>query len=245
MARATRIVGRGGWSGEPLDTLVLGYDERRRREGRLTGVRGAVIDLALEDALTMRGGDALALEGGGFVEIVSAPEMLAELRCKDGETLARCAWMIGNRHAPIQIAGSRIRLRDEEAAKAVAAALDLKLTLIEAPFDPEGGAYAPETIVETHEHGHACGCGHHHHHEHEHHAHGHHAHDHHAHEHHGHEHHEHEHHAHEHHGHEHHGHEHHEHGGCCGGRGHKRHHAHDHAHDHADGGCGCGGHAKG
>lgn len=169
MARATRVLGRGGWSGEPADTVVLGYEERRRREGRLTGVRGLAFDLALEEPLTLRGGDALSLDDGRLVEVVSAPEALLELRCGTPEDLARAAWMMGDRHAPIQILGQKIRLRDDPSLKAVADHLGLKATPIEAPFDPEGGAYAPETIAEAHDHAHAC-CGGHHHHDHGHHA---------------------------------------------------------------------------
>lgn len=231
MARATRILGRGGWSGEPADTVVLGYDVRRRREGALTGVRGLAFDLALEEPLTMRGGDALALDDGRLVEVVAAPEPLLELRPGAADELARLAWMLGDRHAPIQIVGQKLRLRDDPALKAVADHLGVKATPIEAPFDPEGGAYAPETVVEhQHEHGHACGCGHHHGHHHHEHGHAHaaaasaahdHAHD-------------------------------HAHGdGCCGGQGHKHDHKHGHKHDHdhahgeggccGSGGCGCGG----
>jgi urease accessory protein len=235
MARATRILGRGGWSGEPADTVVLGYDGRRRREGALTGVRGLAFDLALEEPLTMRGGDALALDDGRIVEVVAAPEPLLELRPGAADELARLAWMLGDRHAPIQIVGQKLRLRDDPALKAVADHLGVKATPIEAPFDPEGGAYAPETAVELehehgHDHGHACGCGHHHGHHHHEHGHAHAA----AHD-----------HAHD-----------HAHGdSCCGGQGHKHDHKHGHKHghkhdhDHAhgeggcggSGGCGCGG----
>lgn len=223
MARATRVLGRGGWSGAPADSVVLGYDARRRREGALTGVRGLAFDLALEEPLTLRGGDALALDDGRLVEVVSAPEPLLELRPASSDDLVRLAWLLGDRHAPIQIVGQKLRLRDDPALKAVADHLGVKATPIEAPFDPEGGAYAPETVVE-HDHGHACGCGHHH-----------------GHEHHGHEH---------HHGHAHgaaaarhddHAHDHG--GGCCGGHGHKHgHHDHAHHHSHGEGGCCGGGH---
>lgn len=221
MVRATRIVGRGGWSGAPADTVVLSYDDRRRREGRFVGVRGLAFELALDEPLMLRGGDALALDDGRLVEVVSAPEALLELRCGSPEELARAAWMMGDRHAPIQILGQKLRLRDDPALKAVAEFLDIKATPIEAPFDPEGGAYAAETVVEAHEHDHACGCGHHHHD-----------------------------HGHDHHGHDHHGHEHahaHAHGddghraqggGCCGGHGHDHDHSHDHGHKHAGGCCG-------
>lgn len=225
MARATRILGRGGWSGEPADTVILGYEARRQRRGALAGVRGLMIDLALDEPLTMRGGDALALEDGRVVEVVAAPEPLLELRAGSPEDLVRLAWMMGDRHAPIQIVGQKLRLRDDPALKAVADYLGVRATPIEAPFDPEGGAYAPETVVEDHHHDHACGCGHHHHgHDHGH-DHGHHR--------------DHGHHGHaevaaaaghrDHAAHDHADHDHGRQGGCCGGRGHGH-----------GGGCGCG-----
>ena len=223
MLRATSVLPRDGWRGAPADSIVLDHDDRYRRRMAMTGVQGLEFLLDLPDAVMLRTGDALALEDGRFVEVVAAPEELAEIRCASPEHLARVAWHLGNRHLPAQIVGQKLRIRRDHVIEEMVAGLGAKVTPIEAPFDPEGGAYAQHDAGQGHDHGH-------HHHGHDHHGHDHHGHDH--------DHsgccggHDHEHtHAHD-HGH-HHPHDHaHDHGH---GHAHGKAHAHDHAH-----GCGCG-----
>ena len=49
----------------------------------MTGTRGLEFLLDLENAVALRGGDALVLEDGRLVEVVAAPEPLIEIRCND------------------------------------------------------------------------------------------------------------------------------------------------------------------
>jgi len=106
---------------------------------------------------------------------VIEPEPLTEVRGNDLTHLARLAWHLGDRHVPVQVLTNRLRLRRDDALEAMLAALGARLTPIEAPFDPEGGAYATHAAP-GHGHHHHDGCGHDHHHDH---AHGHyHGHDH-------------------------------------------------------------------
>lgn len=216
MLRATSVKAAGAWKGEPADVVVLDFEARSRSKGRLTGVRGTEIELALDQALTLRTGDALATDDGRFVEIVGKPEALMELRPASEADLVRIAWQLGNHHLPMQITGKKIRIRADAAIAAIVTAMGTRVTAIEAPFDAEGGAYL-DPVHHEHEHGPDCGCGHHHHdHDHGHkHDHGH-AHD----------------HAHEKHAHDH---AHHEHGPDCGCDHHHGEHKHDHGHEHAHG----------
>ena len=193
MLRASTVIAAGGWSGDPADTVVLDYDERHRRRVTMTGVRGLKFLLDLEEALMLRGGDGLKLEDGRVVEVVAAPEPLAEIRASEPAALVRIAWHLGNRHLPVELTRKALRIRRDPVIEDMARGLGAVVLGIEAPFNPEGGAYAKG--------------GHDHHgHNHEHHGHDL--------DHHGHEHgHDHDHHGHD-HDHDHHGHEHdHKHGG--------------------------------
>ena len=165
MQRASSVLPAGGWSGEPADTVVLDFDERHRRRVAMTGVRGTEFLLDLEEAVMLRSGDGLRLEDGKIVEVVAAPEPLAEIRASDPAALTRVAWHLGNRHLPVQLIGDRIR-RDP-VIEAMVQGLGAVVLGIEAPFDPEGGAY-----VRGGSHGHDHG----HDHDHDHHAHDHHDH---------------------------------------------------------------------
>jgi urease accessory protein len=156
--RATSIKVAGTWSGGAADSVVLDYDDRHRRRVSMKGTRGLSFLLDLPDATALRGGDALALEDGRLVEIVAAPEPLLEIRATDPLHLARIAWHLGNRHVPTQLLAKSIRIRRDHVLEEMLRGLGARVIEIEAPFDPEGGAYASASghdhHHDSHHHGH-------------------------------------------------------------------------------------------
>jgi urease accessory protein len=169
MIRATHVHGQHNWKEPAADTVVLDFDDRHRRRMAMTGTRGLSFLLDIEQAVALRGGDALVLDDGRLVEVVAAAEPLLEIRATDPQHLVRIAWHLGNRHLPTQIVGKGLRIRRDHVIEAMVAGLGAKVTPIEAPFDPEGGAYAapaPGAAAAQdhgkHEHGHVHGpgCGH-------------------------------------------------------------------------------------
>jgi len=142
MISATQVRKQHHWSEAPADTVVLDFDDRHRRRMAMTGTRGLAFLLDLESAVTLRGGDALVLDDGRLIEVVAAPEPLAEIRCKDPQRLVRVAWHLGNRHLPTQIMANALRIRRDHVIEAMVRGLGARVIEIEAPFDPEGGAYA-------------------------------------------------------------------------------------------------------
>lgn len=167
MIRATDVKGQHHFKETAADTVVLDFDDRHRRRMAMTGTRGLEFLLDLETAVALRGGDALVLEDGRLIEVVAAPEALIEIRGTEPAHLVRVAWHLGNRHLPTQITARGLRIRRDHVIEDMVRGLGARIIEIEAPFDPEGGAYA--AVAETHHpaaHGHA------------HHDHGHHGHDH-------------------------------------------------------------------
>ena len=176
MQHAHSVRPAGSWSGEPADTIVLDYEDRYRRRIAMTGVRGLAFLLDLPEAVMLRAGDGLALEDGRIVEVVAAPESLAEIRGADAAALVRIAWHLGNRHLPTELLKKSLRIRRDHVIEDMARRLGATIVEIEAPFNPEGGAYVAAAPVHGHDHDH-----HDHDHGHDHHGHG--AHDHHDHDH--------------------------------------------------------------
>ena len=176
MIRATQVRGQYRWSEPPADTVVLDFDDRHRRRMVMTGTRGLEFLLDLESAVALRGGDALVLEDGRLVEVVAAPELLAEIRGSDPQHLVRLAWHLGNRHLPTQITARGLRIRRDHVIEAMLKGLGARIIEIEAPFDPEGGAYADSGHAQApagaahdhagHDHSSHDHGGHHHHDEH-------------------------------------------------------------------------------
>jgi urease accessory protein len=142
MIRATQVRGQHAWTLAPADTVVLDFDDRHRRRMAMTGTRGLEFLLDLENAVALRGGDALVLDDGRLVEVVAAPEPLIEIRGADPQHLVRVAWHLGNRHLPTQITARGLRIRRDHVIEAMVKGLGARVIEIEAPFDPEGGAYA-------------------------------------------------------------------------------------------------------
>jgi urease accessory protein len=174
MIRARRILAQGAGTNACADTVLLDSTERHRRRATMTCVRGLEFLLDLPDAIMLRSGDAIMLDDGRLIEVLGRPEPLAEIRIRDPRQLAHVAWHLGNRHLPVQIFETKIRIRRDHVIEEMVRGLGAKIALIEAAFDPEGGAYA---APETHDHGHHephdhATCGHDHSHDHHGHKHG-------------------------------------------------------------------------
>jgi urease accessory protein len=155
MMRATQISPQHRWTQPPADTIVLDFDDRHRRRMAMTATRGLEFLLDLENAVALRGGDALVLDDGRLIEVVAAPEPLVEIRGTDPHHLVRVAWHLGNRHLPTQIMAKALRIRRDHVIEAMVKGLGARVIEIEAPFDPEGGAYAGEGhahATEPHDH---------------------------------------------------------------------------------------------
>jgi urease accessory protein len=168
--RAISIKAAATWSGDTADSIVLDYDDRHRRRVAMTGTKGLRFLLDLPAAAELRGGDALVLEDGRLIEVVAAPEPLLEIRCSDPRHLARIAWHLGNRHLPTQLLAKALRIRRDHVIADMATQLGARVIEIEAPFDPEGGAYA--AADSQHHHQSHDYDGHHHPHSHDGHGHG-------------------------------------------------------------------------
>jgi urease accessory protein len=143
MKRASQTRSAGCWDAKAaIDRIVLDADERHRRRVVLTGERGTVFLLDLPQAVALRDGDGLVLDDGSVIRVTGKPEPLIEITAASSHELARLAWHIGNRHVDLQVVDDRLRIRRDHVLEAMLRGLGAQLTPIEAPFDPEPGAYA-------------------------------------------------------------------------------------------------------
>lgn len=169
MIRATQVLEpRSFAEAGVIDRVVLDYDDRHRRRLVLEGVDGTEFLLDLPEAVPLVSDCGLQLEDGRVVLVVAAAEPLVEIRTSDPNHMVRVAWHLGNRHLPTQIMGTRLRIRRDHVIEDMVRGLGAKVVPIEAPFDPEGGAYGHGTVT-GHDHGHAHNHGHDHDHGHGHH----------------------------------------------------------------------------
>lgn len=171
MPRAARVLAAADRRERPIsDTLILDYARRSAGAFSATGLKGGAFDLALDEAARLHTDDVLELDDGTLLEIVAAPEPLIEARAADLSGLMRLAYHLGDRHVPVQVLPNRIRVQRAPELESLLQSLGAKLTMIEAPFEPEGGAYAAShghhhhhDHGHGHDHAHDHGHGHHHH----------------------------------------------------------------------------------
>ncbi len=140
MIRATAISRAGEWE-NAAGEITLDYDRRHRRRLRLQADDSEIL-LDLPEAIHIRDGDALALEDGRFIAVHAAAETLLEVRAADADTLARLAWHLGNRHLAVQFLPGALRILHDHVIADMIFRLGGTAVQINAPFDPESGAYA-------------------------------------------------------------------------------------------------------
>ena len=149
MLTATEIVKT---TKNPADIITLDETARHRRRIMLTSDAGIQFLLDLPKAVLLRHGQGLELSDGRVIEVHAAPEPLYEVSGMDARHLLTLAWQIGNRHLAAQITGDHIFIRQDPVIKTMLEGLGATVQSIEAPFDPEGGAYGDHHSSHHHHH---------------------------------------------------------------------------------------------
>ena len=163
MKRVTDICRRDSvFGGTIVDTVTLDFDNRRRRRIRLTADGGTEFLLDLPELQTLRDGDILLLQEGGGIKVRARDEPVVDIICKDQAHLVRIAWHLGNRHLPTELMGGRLRIRQDHVIEEMVTRLGATTSRLNAPFNPEGGAYG-HGETQGHDH-HDHSHGHHHNH---------------------------------------------------------------------------------
>ena len=123
----------------PILKLVLPFEQRQRSRLRATADNGEVLSLILPRGKVVRGGERAKTLDGREVEIVAAPEKLLHIESSD---LARVAYHLGNRHVPLQVGPGFLRIAEDHVLEEMARKLGARVSRVEAPFEPEAGAYS-------------------------------------------------------------------------------------------------------
>ena len=121
-----------------MERLELPFELRQKSRLRARLASGEEVGLMLARGTVMRGGDVVKTTDGREVEIVAASEKLLHI---ESEQIARIAYHLGNRHVPVQIGGGFVRIAEDHVLEELARKLGASVSHIEAPFEPEAGAY--------------------------------------------------------------------------------------------------------
>jgi urease accessory protein len=122
--------------------LVLPFEQRQKSRLRTQLASGEEVGLVLDRGTVLRGGDCLRADDGRVVRVVAAEEDLIEVRAADAETLVRCAYHLGNRHARVEVGAGCLRLVADDVLATMLRGLGAAVVRVRGPFEPESGAYA-------------------------------------------------------------------------------------------------------
>lgn len=122
--------------------VTLAFEQRQKSRLRVKSDGGEELALVLPRGRVLRDGERVLAIDGREVEIVAAPEKLAHIEAAD---LVRVAYHLGNRHVPVQVGEGFLRIAEDPVLEELARRLGACVTKVEAPFEPEGGAYHEHT----------------------------------------------------------------------------------------------------
>jgi len=154
------LIEKADAAGSATDTLTLRFEQRQKSRQRVVLDSGREAGILLTPGSRLNDGDLLRAENGECVRVLAAIESLSTARSHDPLQLARASYHLGNRHVPVQIGTGWVRYAHDHVLDDMLRQLGLPVTVEQAAFEPEAGAYAG-----GHRHGHDA------HHDHAHHAH--------------------------------------------------------------------------
>ncbi|HTW74038.1 MAG TPA: urease accessory protein UreE [Steroidobacteraceae bacterium] len=121
--------------------LSLPFELRSRSRLRVVLSTGEQAAVLLPRGQILRGGDRLLASDGRIVEVVAAAEGVSTAHSGDARLLLRAAYHLGNRHVALQLGEGWLRYAHDHVLDELVARLGLSVTLEQAAFEPEAGAY--------------------------------------------------------------------------------------------------------
>ena len=114
--------------------LILTYEQRCKSRLRVNDAA-----FVLPRGRVLRAGERITGIDGREFEVACAPEKLLHV---ETEALLQAAYHLGNRHVPVQIGDGFLRIAEDHVLEDMLKKLGARVSHVEAPFEPESGAYS-------------------------------------------------------------------------------------------------------
>ena len=137
--KAKLKIARGAYRVEVKGQLRLPFDARQKSRLKTRLVSGEEVGLLLPRGEILRGGDLVTASDGRVIEVIAEPEKLLHIEAAE---LAKIAYHLGNRHVPVQVGKDFLRIAADHVLEEMVKKLGATVKAVEAPFEPEAGAYA-------------------------------------------------------------------------------------------------------
>lgn len=123
-------------------TLALTAEERTRSRHRFETKDGQVVFLRLPRGTVLHDGDILQDEtNSNLIRIIAKPEPVLTVTAQTPLLLLQAAYHLGNRHVPVEITATYLRLLPDSVFRSMLSQLGLEIQEEILPFQPEIGAY--------------------------------------------------------------------------------------------------------
>ncbi len=121
--------------------LCLPFEQRQKSRLRVALVSDEEVALVLPRGEILRGGDLVVASDGRIIAIEAAVESVLHVECGSATALARAAYHLGNRHVAVEVGEGFLRLAADHVLEDLLKGLGANVSKIDAPFEPEAGAY--------------------------------------------------------------------------------------------------------
>ncbi|CAZ90156.1 Urease accessory protein UreE [Thiomonas arsenitoxydans] len=145
-------------------TVSLDWDTRSKSRFDAHDSAGRHLAVFLPRGTVLRGGDLLVAEDGSMIRVQAAPQAVLQVRaCPAHGTatdLPRAAYHLGNRHVQLEVQADYLQFEPDPVLADMLRRMHLIVTEMEAPFEPEAGAYGEGGGHGQHGHDHGHGHAH-------------------------------------------------------------------------------------
>ena len=167
MLPINKLIRQGRGLASPLvkraTQVELDWDTRSKSRFDASDSAGRHLGVFLLRGQVIRGGDVLVAEDGSLVRVIAAPQpVLRVTACAEHGSaldLPRAAYHLGNRHVALEVQADFLQLEPDPVLAEMLRAMHLIVAEVNAPFEPEAGAYAQ--AGHSHDHAHDHGHDHH------------------------------------------------------------------------------------
>ncbi|WP_321492550.1 urease accessory protein UreE [uncultured Desulfobacter sp.] len=122
-------------------TLTLPWEKRIKSRQRVVLDNKEEAGLFLERGQILRNGDVVSSDDGYHVRIIAAREHVSTARAQTPRQLNIACYHLGNRHVDLEIRDGFVRYPHDHVLDDMVKGLGLSITVEQAPFEPETGAY--------------------------------------------------------------------------------------------------------
>jgi urease accessory protein len=159
----TKLIARGRGLAPGLvnraPAVELDWDLRQKSRFEAQDSTGRRLGIFLARGSVLRGSDVLVAEDGSLIRVIAAPQtVLRVTACAQHGTprdLPRAAYHLGNRHVALEVQADHLQIEPDPVLADMLRAMHLIVHELQAPFEPEGGAYAAAHHGHDHGHDHA------------------------------------------------------------------------------------------